>query len=64
MNVVALIARVSAVGGFLLLAARLTGYASGFQGAAAVRMPVPVIFAGPAAAAGSATARCGTGTMT
>lgn len=58
MNVVALITGFSAAGGFLLLPARLTGYTSGFQGAAAPRVPVPVIFAG------SAAARCGMGTMT
>ena len=52
----------AAAGGLFLLAARLTGYTSGFQGAAAARVPVPVIFAGPAA--GSATARCGVGAMT
>jgi hypothetical protein len=52
----------AAVGGLFLLAARLTGYTSGFRGAAAARLPVPVIFAGPAA--GSAAARYGMGAMT
>ena len=51
----------AAAGGLFLLASRLTGYTSGFQGAAAARLPVPVIFA---AAAGSATASCGVGAMT
>ena len=50
----------AAAGGLFLLAARLTGYTRGLQGAA--RLPVPVIFAGPAA--GSAAARCGVGAMT
>jgi hypothetical protein len=48
MNVVAVITWFSAaVGGLFLLAARLTGYTSDFQGAAATRLPAPVIFAGP-----------------
>ena len=60
MNVTAVITRFSAAAsGLFLLAARLTGYTSDFQGAA--RPPVPVIFA---AAAGSAAARCGMGAMT
>ena len=63
MNVTAVITWFSAAaGGLFLLAARLTGYTSDFQGAAAARLPVPVILAGPAA--GSATARCGMGAMT
>jgi hypothetical protein len=61
MNVTAVITWFSAAaGGGFLLAARLTGYTSDFQGAAAARLPVPVIFT----AAGSATARCGVGAMT
>lgn len=53
MSVVALIIWVSAAaGGLPLLAARLIGYASGFQGAAATCLPVSVI---------SATARTTTG---
>ena len=63
MNVTAVITWFSAgAGGLFLLAARLTRYASDFQAAAAARLPVPVIFAGPAA--GSAAARCGMGAMT
>ena len=62
MNVTAVITWFIAVaGGLFLLAARLTGFTSGFQGAAAARLPVPVIYA---AAAGSATARSGVGAMT
>ena len=62
MNVVAVITWFSAAaGGLFLLAAGRTGYTSGFQGAAAARLPVPVIFA---AAAGSAAARCAMGAMT
>ena len=46
MNVTAVITWFSAAtGGLFLLAARLTGYTSGFQGAAAARLPVPVILA-------------------
>lgn len=60
MSVVVLITWFSAVaGGLLLLAARLIEYTSDFQGAAATRLPVPVIFAGPAGTVRSATARCG-----
>lgn len=49
MSIVALITWFSAATcGLLLLAARLIEYTSAFQGAAATRLPVPVIFAGPA----------------
>jgi hypothetical protein len=59
MNVTAVITWFSAAaGGLFLLAARLTGYTSDFQGAAAARRPVPVNVAGAAAA------RCGMGAMT
>jgi hypothetical protein len=58
MNIAALITFSSAV------AVRLIGCASEFQGAAVTRLPVPVIFTGPAATVGSAAARCRMGVMT
>ena len=64
MNVVALITWFSAGRGLLPLAARLIEYTSDFQGAGATRLPMPVIFAGPAATASSVTAQCGLGAVT
>jgi hypothetical protein len=60
MNIVALITFSSAAG--LLLAVRLIGGASEFQGAAVARLPV--IFTGPVATASSAAARCRMDVMT
>jgi hypothetical protein len=60
MNIVALITFSSAAG--LLLAVRLIGCASDFQGVAVARLPV--IFTGAAALASCAAARCRIGVMT
>lgn len=54
----------SAAGRALLLATRLNRYIADVQDAAAMSLPVPVIFAGPAVIARSATALVGHGAMT